>query len=87
MCLLDLAETALLSSALCLGSLSGEGGLLGQRAADRKFMVDSRASVCSNRSRDENATYTEMEGGGNEGEHDVGDGERDKRVRKREREI
>ena len=62
MCLLDLAETALLSSALCLGSLSGEGGLLGHRAADRKLMVVSRASVWSNRSRDENVTCTEMEG-------------------------
>ena len=55
--LLDLAETALLgSSALGRGSLSGEGRLSEVRAADRKFMVERSASVCSSTSREEKVT-------------------------------
>ena len=59
--LLDLAESALLgSSALGLGSLSGEGGLSEVRAVDRKFMVDRSASVCSSTSSEEKVTWREV---------------------------
>lgn len=53
--LLDLAEVVLISS-LFLLSLSGEGRLLLDRAADRKSMVERRASVCNIKSREENTT-------------------------------
>jgi len=53
--LLDLAEVVLMSS-LFLLSLSGEGRLLVDRAADRKSIVARRASVCNIKSREENTT-------------------------------
>ena len=55
------SESALLgSSALGLGSLSGEGGLSEVRAVDRKFMVDRSASVCSSTSSEEKVTWREV---------------------------
>jgi len=55
--LLGLAETALLgSSVLGLGSLSGKGRLPEDRAADRKLMVERRASVCRSKSREAKVT-------------------------------
>lgn len=43
-------------SSLFLISLSGEGRLLVDRAADRKSIVERRASVCNIKSREENTT-------------------------------
>lgn len=51
--LLGLAGRALLGwSGLGRGSLSAEGRLSEDRAADRKLMVDRSASVCSSKSRE-----------------------------------